>query len=81
MNELVFIFCDCSSVVDSVDMQFRTSLDIYNLFQDVRNQYLSIKVILVKITRHSGICANDMAGRQAEEVANRIAKGGISALN
>jgi len=31
MNELVFIFCDCSSVVDSVDMQFRTSLDIYNL--------------------------------------------------
>ena len=80
----IYIFCDCASAIESVyDMKFGTRPGVFRKFQDIRNQLhdCSMRVNLVKITGHSGIFGNDMADTHAKDIANKIAKGEISAPN
>jgi len=80
--EDVYIFCDSSSAIDSIDeMRFKTRPDIFIRLQELRQElhHFSINIKLVKIIAHSGIPGHDLVDQHAKEVAYKIAKGEITA--
>jgi len=82
-TECVYVFCDCLEAIETLVNKFESNkyLNVNRRLMciDKKLQDISVVVKLVQINGHTGVIGNDIADREALEVAQNVLRGKVSA--